>query len=64
MFPDPYRQQSDSFANVNSITFAGNSVDLVCCELGITHWSGSHECVPKFVLGFENLPDIPIPILE
>jgi len=64
MFPDPYRQQSASFANLNSITFAGNSVDLVCCELGITHWSDSRECVSKLLIGFENLPDVvTIPIL-
>jgi hypothetical protein len=64
MFPDTYKQRTASFANVTSVTFARNAVDVACCELGITHWSGSHECVPKFVLGFENLPDIPIPILE
>jgi hypothetical protein len=38
---------------------------MVCCELGITHCSGSHECVPKGLLGFENIPDVlPIPILQ
>jgi len=63
--PDPYRQRSDSFANVTSITFAGNAVHVVCCELGITHLSGPHECVLKVLLGFENLPDVlAIPFLQ
>jgi hypothetical protein len=30
----------------------------MCCELGITDKFGSHECVPKCVLGLENRPDV------
>jgi hypothetical protein len=30
----------------------------MCFELGITHGSGFHECVPKCVPGLENCPDV------
>jgi len=37
-------------------------IHMECCRcsvlLGITYWSGSHECVPKGVLGFENRLDV------
>jgi hypothetical protein len=35
----------------------------MCSELGITHGSGCHECVPKSVLGLENRPDLAVPNL-
>jgi hypothetical protein len=58
VFPDPYGQRSACFAYVASTTFARNVVYAMCCELGITHRSGSHESVPKCVLGLENRPDV------
>jgi hypothetical protein len=61
VFPDPYGKRSASFANVTSATFTRHAVHAVCCELGITLWSGSHECVPKGVLSFENRPDVAVP---
>jgi gamma-glutamyl phosphate reductase len=58
VFPNPYRQRSACFAHIASTTFARNVVYAMGCELGIAHRSGSHECVPKCVLGLENRPDV------
>jgi hypothetical protein len=65
VFPDLYGQKSACFAYIASTSFARNVVNEMCCEMGYTHRSGSHEWVPKGVLGLENRPDVvevPIPL--
>jgi hypothetical protein len=45
---------SACFAYIASTAFARN-IYAICCLLGISHRSGSHECVPKCVLVSEYL---------
>jgi hypothetical protein len=46
------------FAYIASTAFARYIVNSMCSELGITHMSGPHECVPKCVRALENHRDV------